>query len=405
MVMRTTNYLSTILFIGILFSFFTSNATEKKEKKQEEGYQFTRKIEIPATTVKDQASSGTCWSFATTSFIESELIRLGKGTYDLSEMFFVYYAYPQKAKKYLRYQGHANFDEGGQAHDVMNIFAQFGCIPEEVYNGINYGLKYHRHSEVLAIMKGVLDHSLENKSGFSNKSLDVVNASLNIYLGQVPDTFSVKGISYTPLSFSKELGINPADYVELTSYDCYPFYEKVNLEIPDNWSQGTYFNLPVDELMQIINEAFAKGYSVNWDGDISEPGFSHNHGVAIIPESDPKNMEESERVKWEKLSQEEQAEMLFDFSKPRNEKKITQQMRQTSFDKFLTTDDHLMHLTGTAVDQKGTPYYITKNSWAGDSNDLGGYLYMSESYVRLKTIAIQVHKDCIPQTIKSKLGL
>jgi len=403
--MGIKNYFLSVITLGFIFLAAQVAAKEKKDQKKDEGYQFTRKIEIPATSVKDQASSGTCWSFATTSFIESELIRLGKGTYDLSEMFFVHYAYPKKAVKYLRYQGGGNFGEGGQAHDVMSIISEFGMVPEEAYTGINYGLTYHRHAEMVTVMKGILDHSLESKSSFSGKSVEVVRAALNIYLGQIPDTFSYQGTHYTPKSFSTQTGFNPKDYVELTSYECYPFNEWVNLEIPDNWSQDKYFNLPIDELVQVMNEAFAKGYSVNWDGDVSEPGFSHNNGVAIIPDNDPKNMEESERVKWEALSQEEQAEMLFDFTKPRNEKKITQEMRQRTFNKFQTTDDHLMHLVGTAVDQKGTPYYLTKNSWAADSNSLGGYLYMSESYIRLKTIAIQVHKDAIPEAIRIKLGL
>ena len=246
--MGIKNYFLSVITLGFIFLAAQVAAKEKKDQKKDEGYQFTRKIEIPATSVKDQASSGTCWSFATTSFIESELIRLGKGTYDLSEMFFVHYAYPKKAVKYLRYQGGGNFGEGGQAHDVMSI----------IYTGINYGLTYHRHAEMVTVMKGILDHSLESKSSFSGKSVEVVRAALNIYLGQIPDTFSYQGTHYTPKSFSTQTGFNPKDYVELTSYECYPFNEWVNLEIPDNWSQDKYFNLPIDELVQVMNEAFAK---------------------------------------------------------------------------------------------------------------------------------------------------
>jgi bleomycin hydrolase len=402
---KITHFLAMTLAIAILNSSSLLAAKDKKDKNKDEGFVFTPKIEIPCTSVKDQASSGSCWSFATTSFIESELIRLGKGSYDLSEMFFVHHTYSQKALKYVRYQGMANFGEGGQAHDVMSLISQFGLIPEEAYTGINYGLTYHRHGEMVSILKAVLDKSLENKNGFSTKSLDVIDATLDIYLGKIPENFTYQGITFTPKSFAAQTGFNPLDYYEFTSYQCYPFDTLVDLEIPDNWSHGKYFNVPIEEIIQIMNYAFEHGYSVNWDGDVSEPGFSHNHGVAIIPESDPKNMEESERLKWEALSEDEKSEMLFDFTKPRNEKKITQEMRQKTFDKFQTTDDHLMHLVGTATDQRGTLYFHTKNSWANDSNDFGGYLYMSEAYVKSKTIAIQVHKDAIPDSIKQKMGI
>jgi bleomycin hydrolase len=404
---KPTCFMTLLLAIAIFANTTIVYAKDAKEKnkEKEEGYKFTSKIEIPCTPVKDQASTGTCWSFATTSFIESEIMRLGKGVYDLSEMFFVHYAYSQKAAKYIRYQGMANFGEGGQAHDVMNLIHQYGLIPEEAYSGINYGLTYHRHGEMEAVMRGILDKSLENKNVFSGKSIEVVDAALDIYLGKIPESFTYQKTTFTPMTFASIVGFNPADYIEFTSYQSYPFNTWVDLEIPDNWSHGTYFNIPVDEIVQIMNYAFEKGYSVNWDGDVSEPGFSHKKGVAIIPESDPKNMEESERLKWEAMSEEEKSDLLFDFSKPRIEKTITQEMRQKTFNKFQTTDDHLMHLVGTAADQKGTNYFRTKNSWADDSNDLGGYLYMSETYIRLKTIAIQVHKDAIPETIKQKMGL
>jgi len=256
-----------------------------------------------------------------------------------------------------------------------------------------------------SVMRGVLDKSLDNKNGFTGKSIEVIDATLDIYLGKIPESFTYQGNTLTPKTFASNLGFNPSDYYEFTSYLSYPFNSWVELEIPDNWSHDNYFNIPMDEMMQIMNFAFEKGYSVNWDGDVSEPGFSHKNGVAIIPETDPKNMEESERLKWENLSEEEKSNLLFDFTKPRNEKTISQEMRQKTFDKFQTTDDHLMHLVGTAVDQRGTTYYKTKNSWADDSNSYGGYLYMSEAYVKLKTIAIQVHKDAIPAAIKQKMNL
>lgn len=402
--MEKSKYLIPLFCIFFILQISISQGAGKKNKK-EQGYQFTHKIEIPTTPVKDQASSGTCWSYATTSFIETEIIRLGKGEHDISEMFFVRYAYPQKALKYMRYQGLANFSEGGQAHDVFNIIKEYGLVPEEVYTGLNYGYDYHKHGEMVDVMTGILKNGIENKNAFTGKCLDIIDASLDIYLGEIPEKFTYKEVEYTPISFAKEIGVNPNDYIELTSYSAYPFYEKIDLEVPDNWSHDTYYNIPLDAMMQIINNAFKNGLSVNWDGDVSEAGFSHSNGVAIVPERDPQEMAESERLKWESMTDEEQVEMLYDFSEPRKEMVIDQKIRQKSFDNFKTTDDHLMHLIGTATDQNNTLYYITKNSWADDSNKWGGKLYMSESFIKLKTIAIQVHKNAIPEEIKSKINL
>lgn len=398
-------HLSILFLVICLFviSHPVALAKGKKEKDKPEGYQFTPLVTIPTTPVKDQASSGTCWSYATTSFIETEIMRIADKKLDLSEMFFVRYAYPEKAQKYLRYQGMYNFGEGGQAHDVLHLIAQHGFVPEIIYSGINYESKKHNHGEMADVLKGILDNSLKHQSSFTGKATEILEAALDIYLGAVPDSFVYENQNYTSNSFAAETGFNPNDYIEFTSYTCYPFNQWVDLEIPDNWSHDNYFNLPLDKLMAIINFAFENGYSVNWDGDVSEAGFSYRNGVAIVPETDPNAMENSEREKWESLNDEEKSKYLYNFSEPRNEKEVTQELRQKTFDKFKTTDDHLMHLVGTAKDQRGTMYYLTKNSWADDSNKMGGYLYMSESYIRLKTIAIQVHKDAVPENIKQLL--
>ena len=400
--MKKNIYSISLLLVTIIS---LQSAVFAKKNKSEKGYQFTDKIVIPSTPVKNQASTGTCWSFATTSFIESEILRLGKGEYDISEMYFVRLAYPQKAEKYVRYQGLANFSEGGQAHDVFNIIGKYEMVPENIYSGINYDSEYHKHGELVNIMTGILNNSIQNQNEYTGKCLDVVDATLDIYLGDIPESFTYDSIDYSPKSFSHDLGIIPSDYYEFTSYNIYPYYQKVDLEIPDNWSHSKYFNIPIDDLMLIINNAFENGLSVNWDGDVSEAGFSHKNGVAIVPEHNPKNLKESEQLKWESMTDKEKSDLLYDFSKPREEMIITQELRQKSFDNFKTTDDHLMHLVGTATDQNNTLYYITKNSWGDDSNDFGGKLRMSESFIRLKTIAIQVHKDAIPNELKTKLGL
>ncbi len=379
------------------------SAKDKKDK--EEGYKFTEVKEIKTTPVKDQASSGTCWSFATTSFIETEMLRLGKDVTDISEMYFVRLAYPQKAEKYLRYHGLANFSEGGQGHDVTNIINEYGFVPESVFSGLNYDLDYHRHGEISAVLKGILDNSLKNQKGYTGKSLEILDATLDVYLGEVPETFEYNSKEYTPVSYANEMGIVSENYIELTSYESYRFYENVDLEIPDNWSHDVYYNIHIDELMLVLDNAFENGYSVNWDGDVSDKGFSYKNGVAIVPEDNPKNMDESEQLKWAELSEEDQKDLLYKFDKPVKEKEVTQESRQKAFDKFQTTDDHLMHLVGVAKDQTGAKFYRTKNSWAEDSNEMGGYLYMSESYIKLNTTAIQVHVDAIPAEIRAKLGL
>ncbi len=232
-----------------------------------------------------------------------------------------------------------------------------------------------------------------------------MDQTLDLYLGEIPESFTYKGQDYSPKSFAESLGFNAEDYVELTSFQCYPFYEKVDLELPDNWSHDDYYNVPLKELMEVFDNAFEKGYSINWDGDVSENGFSHRNAIAIVPEDDPENMEDSERERWESLTENEQSNFLFGLDRIVTEKQASDELRQQWFDTFKTTDDHLMHLVGTASDQNGTLYYITKNSWADDSNSNGGMLYLSRNYVELKTTAIQIHKDAIPEALKQKLGI
>ena len=379
---------------------------KKKKTVKPEGFKFTTVADVPTTEVRNQESTGTCWAFATTSFIETELIRLGAGHIDLSEMFTVRHAYSQKALRYFRLHGKGNYSEGGQAHDVLNVVKEFGFIPESEYSGNQYQSDYHIHQEMVKSTKAMLDQIVQNPNKkvtpVWNKS---VNGVLDTYMGAAPEKFDSNGQMVSPVEFMKQTGFNPDDYIELTSYSHHPFYKEMNLEIPDNWSDDMYYNLPIDELMAVIDNALTNGYSVCWDGDVSEKGFSHRNGVAILPISDVKDMTNSEIEKWDAMSKKEKNASLYKFDKPRSEVKVDQALRQATFDNYQTTDDHLMHLTGIVKDQNGTPYYKTKNSWAKNSNKMGGYLNMSESYVRLKTVAIMVHKDAIPADIKAKLGL
>ncbi len=373
--------------IWVLFLSFSLSVFGQFEKHT---YHFTDIKKIPTTPVKTQQRTGTCWCFATTSFVETEILRLGGPLLDLSEMFTVEHAYQQKADKYVRYHGLANFGPGGQAHDVINVVRKYGFVPEQVYPGKNYGDTIHSHGELNNVLEGYLKAVVKSRKLTTawERGFTVV---VHTYLGEEPEAFTYDGKKYTPVTFRDHLKFNPEDYVELTSYTHHPFYQKIDLEVPDNWSHDLYYNLPVDELMAVIDYALANGYSVAWDGDVSEKGFSHRNGVAILP-----------ATPWGQMSK---AEADSAFKHPVPERQVTQAMRQKAFDDYATTDDHLMHLVGTARDSTGTKYYLTKNSWGAGSNDYGGYLMMSKPYVRLETLAILVHKDALPKEIRKKLGI
>lgn len=264
------------------------------------GYQFKEIADIPVTPVKNQANTGTCWCFATTSFLEAELLRQGKPAYDLSEMYTVRNAYFEKGMRYFRFQGTVNFGQGGQAHDVLAMIKKYGVMPEEAYSGLQYGTTAHSHGELVSGLNGFLSGINKSRS-LTTAWPTAYMAIIETYLGKAPEKFTYEGKEYTPLSFAKKIGINPEDYIELTSYQAYPFYQQVELEIPDNWMHARYYNVPLDDLMSIMNNALKNGYTVAWDGDVSEKGFSHSNGLAILPTDQPDNMSSSDRARFEKL--------------------------------------------------------------------------------------------------------
>jgi bleomycin hydrolase len=371
------------------------------------GYKFTDMVILPNTPVKDQDRSGTCWSYSGLSFIESEMIRQGVPATDLSEMFVVWNCYDKKADKYIRMHGNTNFGGGGAFHDVTLVIKNFGMVPESVYSGLNIGEKKPVHGEMDTALKAYLDGVMKN----DNKKLTPVwrNAFkdlLNNYLGEIPETFTYNGNSYTPKSFVTDfMKINPDDYIEIGSFTHHPFYEKFIIEIPDNWLWDEIYNVPMNEMIDIIDYALANGYTVAWGADVSDRGFAtKKKGVAVIPEVDKSDMSNAEIAKWEKLDESEQNDELYKLTKPGKEKVITQAMRQEDFDNYTTTDDHGMQIVGTAKDQNGTFYYKIKNSW-GEYNDHGGYFYASKPYVMLRTIDFMVHKDAIPKSIRTKMGI
>lgn len=370
-----------------------------------QGYQFTEVVTVPATPIKNQAATGTCWCFATTSFMESELLRMGKGTYDLSEMFIVRQKYMNQLQdNYLR-RGEGNIGQGSLSHTFMNAYRQVGIVPEEVYTGINYDSERHNHSEMVRYMQALADVAVKAKTR-SPEYYKLIDNLFDTYLGKLPEKFTYKGKEYTPKSFAESLGLNMDDYIELTSFTHHPYYVKFDVEVPDNWEHSLMYNLPLDEMMETVDHALTNGYTVCWDGDVSEKGFSFTNGVAINPEvKKVEDLSNTDRARFEKLGEKERLEEVFKFERPYPEVNVTPEVRQAGFESFVTTDDHLMHVTGITKDQNGTKYYITKNSWGTDRNKFGGYLNMSESFVRAKTIYVMVHKDAIPKAIKGKLGI
>lgn len=393
----------TLGLLAVLFlspSAFAQNGTDK-------GYEFTTIKDLPYTPVKDQNRSGTCWSFSGLAFLEAEMLRIGKPETSLSEMFVVWHTYHQKAEKYVRLHGNLTFGSGGAFHDVTETIKQYGIVPEGVYTGLSYGEEKHVHGEMdnmlLDQVKAVVEN--DNKK-LSTAWIESIDGTLDAYLGNLPETFKYEGKTYTPQSFATDyVGLNMNDYVELTSFTHHPFYTSFALEIPDNWMWAQLYNVPLDDLMAVIDNSIATGYTVAWGADVSERGFStSNQGIAVVPDADKEDMTDAEIAKWEALSDKEKDSELYKLDRPGAEKKINQLMRQFGFDNYETTDDHGMLIVGTAKDQDGNLYYKVKNSW-GDYNKYDGLFYASKPYVAYKTISIMVHKDAIPKDIRTKLGL
>ena len=353
-------------------------------------FEFKNVIDLEVTSVKNQGSAGTCWSYSGNSFLESEMIRLGKQPVDLAEVYSARQVYLSKARNYILFNGNMGLGDGGETHDVMNMLRKYGAMPQEAYTLEDYGKGALKAGDFQDKFKTILDDYIKNPDPKKGVSwvLDI-NNYMDEKLGKVPSTFKYKGKDYNPQTFAKEvIGINPDDYVEFSSYKDTPYYQKMVLPVPDNWSYDQLYNVPMKELTDIIDNALAKGYTVAWSSDVSEPYFSWRNGVAQVPNLDLYNITDDQR------------KTIFDG--PIKEKDITEDLRLEGLYSLYTTDDHAMQIVGLVKDQNGKEYYKVKNSW-GESNDYKGYLYVTKAFVQLKSTGILLNKGGIPKNIKSKL--
>ncbi len=381
------------LFLLTFLSFYLHAQNPVYKNKKDGGYNFTAVKNLETTPIQDQGNTGTCWSFSTLSFFESEMIRQGKKGFNLSEMYVARKCYEDKGQLFVRMHGTTPFAQGGAFHDVTYVLKKYGMVPEEAYKGINYGENKHNHTEVEKILHNYVKAVVE--SGSKGKISTIWKQGylsiLDTYFGKIPEQFTFNGKTYTPQSYAKEMGLDPDDYIEITSFNHHPFYSQFMLEVPDNWLFSKVYNVPLNELSEIMDYAINNGYTVAWASDVSEKGFSFKNGVAIVPEKD-----------WSEYSKEEIEKM---FNEPIKQRVITQDMRQLGFDNYETQDDHGMHIVGIFKDQLGQKYYLVKNSWGDKSNECDGFFYASDAFFQLKTTCIMLHKKAIPPSLSKKLGL
>lgn len=392
-----------ILIVAIFANCALASA-QLKTNVEGSNFQFKEIVRHDVSPVESQGRAGTCWSFSALSFLESEIMRINKTDKPilLSEMFIVRKAYEAKAQKYIRMDGHTNFGQGGAFHDIPYVIKNYGIVPQNVYTGLKKKSDTYNHSEMFKKLNDIVSNAKADGRGIQKSWVDDYNAVLDEDLGELPETFKYKGEKYTPKTFYNSLGIDMNDYLSITSFTNHPIYSKCMLEIPDNWLWDESYNVSLDEMYETVLHALKSGYTVAWGADVSEKGFSFKNGLAIVPLKKEEIVVEGEDN--ENFSDAGADKKSSYFTQPDSEVEVTQKMRQEGYDHKETTDDHGMHIVGLYKDKKGRNFFLVKNSW-GTSNYPKGYLYVSESYFKLKTINIYLHKDAIQDMLASKLGL
>lgn len=392
------NWSKSILFAAALFAATQTFAQDNlinalkgnASDNSKAGFKFTEVINLGNTSIKDQGSSGTCWSYSGNSFLESEMIRMGKEPVNISQIYTARNTYIEKAKNFVRLHGVQAQGDGGQLHDVLTIFRKYGAVPYEVYTGLPEGQTRNNFGEMSPILQSITESVAKSKKPGANW-INSFAAAMDSYLGKVPESFQYKGKTYTPRTFADQVvGINPDDYVGISSFEEHAYYKPFVLLIPDNWSFESFYNVKINDLTDIIDQALEKGFTVAWATDVSEKSFSWKNGVAYVPEKP-----------IEQMSKEELDNM---FNGPKPEAKITPAQRQEAFDNYTTTDDHGMHIVGLVKDQNGKEYYIVKNSW-GATNDYKGYMYATKEFVRYKTISLLLHKKALTKEMQKQLAI
>ncbi len=393
-----------ILALATMLAF--GSTVGAQEKKTTEKNVFTVVKELGISSIKNQANSGTCWSYSGQGFFEQELIRMGKPEYDLSDMFVVSHSYRDKGRKYVRMHGKLNYSQGGSFYDVLYVLKHYGAVPESVMPGLNYGTKNNQHGELAQGSKAFLDAIIKNPNGkLSTAWWPAFTGIIDAYLGELPEKFDWNGKEYTPKSYAEEMGLDPDDYVSLTSYTHQPFYSKFPLAIEDNWRWAESYNLPIDEFMEVMEGAIMKGYSIAWGSDVSEVGFTRD-GIAVLADVETIETKGSDQDRWVGLSRyaKQQAirQMVYDANVPEIEP--TQEFRQKGYDNYQLTDDHGMTIFGIAKNQNGRKFFMVKNSW-GESSTYKGIWYASFNFVKGKTMNILINKKALPKKLRKKLGI
>lgn len=398
---------SLVVLSAFLAAGLAANAQKAKVDFPE--YKFTTVLENPVTSIKDQHRSGTCWAYSAISFVESEVIRINNITDpekypDFSEFFVVSHSYSDRADKYVMLDGNLTFGAGSQGEDVLDVIRLYGLVPQAEMTGMNYGSDLPAQSELDAVLRAYVEAVVKNpnrvlttawKRGFQ--------AILDEYLGEYPKTFVVDGVEYTPESYRDALNFNPDDYVTLTSYTHHPFYTYFPFEVADNWRWDQFYNVPIDEMMEILDYALENGYTISWGADVSEPGFTRD-GLAILVDVSASNNSGSDQERWVGKSEDKQAKAKAKKAGKNNpivELVPTQETRQTGFMNKTITDDHGMQIYGIAKDQWGGKYYLVKNSW-GETGKYKGVWYASEAFVKGQTLDIAIHKSALPKEFVEK---